>query len=234
MMKSQGPPKVLPPSNAIQDAGITAGFSLAQPAVAAGRAIDARRIATAFFLSGFAALIYQICWQRLLFVVIGVDLESVTIVVSTFMMGLGLGALVGGALADRYPARIPLIFCLFEGAIALFGLASVDLILWLGTVLVGVSRTTSALVCFLTLLLPTMCMGATLPMLIANAFRTSRNIGLSTGSLYFINTMGAALGAFISGFLLFYWFDIRVCVGLAAGLNLLASLTVASIALTRP
>ena len=46
-----------------------------------------------FMISGTAALIYQICWQRLLFEGFGVDMESVTIVVSTFMLGLGLGAL---------------------------------------------------------------------------------------------------------------------------------------------
>ena len=40
-----------------------------------------------FFVSGAAALIYQICWQRLLFESVGVDIESVTIIVSTFMLG---------------------------------------------------------------------------------------------------------------------------------------------------
>jgi len=68
------------------------------------------RVATAFFLSGAAALIYQVVWQRLLFVVVGVDIESVTIVVSTFMMGLGVGAILGGWLADIFPRRILLVF----------------------------------------------------------------------------------------------------------------------------
>ena len=56
-----------------------------------------------FFLSGIAALVYQVCWQRMLFVAFGVDIESVTIIVSTFMFGLGARALLGGELADRYP-----------------------------------------------------------------------------------------------------------------------------------
>lgn len=67
-------------------------------------------IAAAFFLSGFAALVYQLAWQRLLFVMVGVDIESVTIIVSTFMLGLGLGAVLGGWLADRWPTRILLAF----------------------------------------------------------------------------------------------------------------------------
>ena len=45
-----------------------------------------------FFLSGFPALIYQIVWQRALFTIFGVNVESVMVVVSAFMLGLGLGA----------------------------------------------------------------------------------------------------------------------------------------------
>src|SRR5438552_269739 len=48
---------------------------------------------TLFFFSGFPALIYQIVWQRSLFVIYGINIESVTIVVSAFMLGLGLGSL---------------------------------------------------------------------------------------------------------------------------------------------
>lgn len=45
-----------------------------------------------FFFSGCAALIYQVIWQRMLFTIFGVNLESVTIIVSVFMFGLGVGA----------------------------------------------------------------------------------------------------------------------------------------------
>ena len=40
-----------------------------------------------FFCSGFPALIYQIVWQRALFAIYGINIESVTIVVSAFMLG---------------------------------------------------------------------------------------------------------------------------------------------------
>ena len=50
-----------------------------------------------FFLSGFPALIYQIVWQRTLFAIYGVNMESVTVVVSAFMLGLG----------TRQPGRRP-------------------------------------------------------------------------------------------------------------------------------
>ncbi|HVN29684.1 MAG TPA: hypothetical protein VMT64_14400, partial [Candidatus Binataceae bacterium] len=52
-----------------------------------------------FFFSGIPALSYQIVWERALFTVYGVNVESVTVVVSTFMLGLGLGSLAGGYLS---------------------------------------------------------------------------------------------------------------------------------------
>ena len=44
-----------------------------------------KTIKAVFFLSGIAALIYQIAWQRMLFTAFGVDLESITIIISVFM-----------------------------------------------------------------------------------------------------------------------------------------------------
>src|SRR5712675_523001 len=54
-----------------------------------------------FFVSGFPALLYQIVWQRALFTLYGVNIESVTMVVTAFMLGLGLGSLAGGRLSER-------------------------------------------------------------------------------------------------------------------------------------
>src|SRR5262249_59493759 len=64
-----------------------------------------------FFLSGFPALFYQIVWQRSLFAIYGVNIESVTVVVSAFMLGLGAGSLAGGRLSAR--PRLPRLLPLF-------------------------------------------------------------------------------------------------------------------------
>lgn len=184
-------------------------------------------VAAAFFLSGFAALVYQLAWQRLLFVVIGVDIESVTIIVSTFMLGLGIGAVLGGQWADRRPQHILTAFCVAEALIAAYGLVSVDLLQACALLFAGLSRPAAAALSFALLILPTLCMGATLPMLVAHGWQRSGNVGVSTGTLYFINTLGAACGAFAMGFLLLYWLDLRQVVWLAAGLNAVASTVVA-------
>ena len=58
-----------------------------------------RILCVLFFFSGFPALIYQLTWQRELFLIFGVNIESVTIVVTAFMLGLGFGSLAGGWLS---------------------------------------------------------------------------------------------------------------------------------------
>ena len=81
-------------------------------------------LAGIFFISGLSALIYQVCWQRLLFTGFGVDLTSITVIVSAFMAGLGVGAFFGGRIADKYPQNFILIFCLIELGIGCFGFFS--------------------------------------------------------------------------------------------------------------
>src|SRR5688572_5669201 len=78
-----------------------------------------------FFLSGFAALLYQVVWQRMLTFFGGADIYSVTIIVSAFMGGLGFGSLAGGYLADRLDSRRRLVaFAVCELAIAAFAIFS--------------------------------------------------------------------------------------------------------------
>jgi len=48
-----------------------------------------------FIISGFSALIYQVVWQRILFTAFGVNIESITLIVSIFMFGLGIGSISG-------------------------------------------------------------------------------------------------------------------------------------------
>jgi len=178
-----------------------------------------------FFGSGFAALAYQLCWQRVLFASFGIDIESVTIIVSTFMLGLGVGAIGGGWAADRYPHRLLSLFACCEAAIGLFGLASVALIRQIADWFVLAPVPVIATVSFIILALPTSMMGATLPMLVAHVVRRNGNVGASIGSLYFANTLGAATGCMVVGFFWFYSFDLPSAVRTAAAVNFLVAIT---------
>ena len=179
-----------------------------------------------FLLSGMCALVYQIAWQRILFTAFGSDLESVTIIVSAFMLGLGAGALVGGALADRFPRQALILFALAEGGIGLFAWVSPPLFRWAGEITAVASLPVIAVVNFALVLVPTLLMGASLPILVTDVSRRWRNIGRSTGQLYAVNTLGAALGALLAGFVLFYWLTIDEAIHLAALGNFVVALGV--------
>jgi predicted membrane-bound spermidine synthase len=186
-----------------------------------------RTVHAVFFLSGAAALAYQLCWQRLLFVSFGIDIESVTIIVSTFMLGLGIGAWVGGRVADRWPTRLVAMFAAFELAIGLFGLASEPLIRTVATHTLGSPRVAVATVNFALLLIPTSLMGATLPILVTHAVRQNGLIGASIGRLYFVNTLGAALGTLALTSFGFRHIGITTTIWLAALVNFVVASSLA-------
>lgn len=177
-------------------------------------------LGVAFLCSGAAGLIYQVAWQRLLFATFGVDLISVCIIVSTFMLGLGLGALAGGWLSDRFPASTLQIFVLCEVVIGAFGLVSPILIRALAVAMNDASFAVSAVANFLLMLIPTVFMGATLPVLIAHLVRIWKNVGSATGHLYALNTLGAMLGSSLTAFWLFHIMELDQAIRLAATINL--------------
>ena len=76
---------------------------------------------------------------------------------------------------------------------------------------------------FALLLIPTTLMGATLPILVTHVLRTYRNLGVSVGVLYFSNTLGASLGAFLTGFLILYYCGLTETICIGAGLNVAVS-----------
>lgn len=188
-----------------------------------GRKISESVLLAVFFVSGGSALIYQVAWQRLLFSAFGVDIESITIVVSTFMLGLGCGALLGGQAADRFRSRIIELFAVCEVGIGFFGILSTALIPAVGEEFMHHNLPVIVLVNFLLILFPTTLMGATLPLLVAYLFRSTTSVGVSIGSLYLANTLGAALGAIATGTVIFIFFTINQAIYIAAVGNFLVA-----------
>src|SRR5882724_4703960 len=86
-----------------------------------------RVLCVLFFFSGFPALIYQLTWQRALFRIFGVNIESVTIVVTAFMLGLGLGGLGGGWLSKRRGIALLPLLAAIELLTGAFGLVSLGI-----------------------------------------------------------------------------------------------------------
>ncbi|MBX3211099.1 MAG: hypothetical protein KF850_03630 [Labilithrix sp.] len=148
-----------------------------------------------FLLSGFAALLYQIVWQRALYAIYGINIESVTMVVTAFMLGLGVGSLAGGVVSKDAKRPVLLYFSLVELGIGLFGVVSLSVFHAVGNVTLGMGAVPTFFVTFLLVLVPTVLMGSTLPLLVAHLVRENKNVGKSVGTLYFVNTLGSAFAS---------------------------------------
>lgn len=177
-----------------------------------------------FLLSGFAALLYQIVWQRALYAIYGINIESVTMVVTAFMLGLGVGSVAGGVVSKDPKRPVLLMFALVELGIGLFGLVSLRVFHAVGEATLGMSAFGTFVVTFLLVLVPTLLMGSTLPLLVSHLVRSSKNVGKSVGSLYFVNTLGSAFASAAAVLFVMKSAGLQGTVRAAALLNITVSL----------
>jgi spermidine synthase len=164
-----------------------------------------------FFVSGASGLVYEVVWLRWLVHLFGATTLAVATILTAFMGGLALGSWLGGRLAARLPHPLRaygwLEIAIGAWALALPAtLAAIPPALrWLGATEAS-SFTALSLARFglagALLLLPTACMGATLPLLAEAAAPRIAGRGGRVGRLYAVNTAGAVLGTATAGFLL--------------------------------
>jgi spermidine synthase len=187
-------------------------------------------LAILFFLSGASALIYQVLWLRLLGLVFGVTVHAASTVWAAFMAGLALGSIAAGLAGDR--VRRPLLW--FGAAEILTGLTAVltpAAIAALQNVYVDVAPSlpdrgaaTVAVrfaMAFGVLLVPTVLMGATMPLLVRSSAFSGSSLGTRAGALYAANTAGAIAGTLLAGLFLIPSYGIRASFAVAAGVNIL-------------
>ncbi len=182
-----------------------------------------------FAATGFSALTLQVVWQRVLSLHAGVDLLAATTVVTAFMAGLGLGSLAGGALADRLGARRSLLaFALSNAGIGAFAWSSLWLFYDVYRRYAAALDSAAAMFAFhfLLLVVPTTLMGLSLPLLARGTVAAVREIAPLVGRLYAVNTLGAALGAAVAGWVLLGELGFVATVRVAAGLNFAAAAVV--------
>ena len=185
-----------------------------------------------FFLSGFAALLYQTAWTRELSFVFGTSELAVAAVLAAYMGGLALGAATAARFALKL-RRPVLAYGVLELAIAGSALAVPAAIRGINAVYVGMLGGGAELpaggagaaalfqlgAAFAVLLPPTAFMGATLPLLARHAVRSEAEIGSRVGVLYAINTAGAIAGTVCAAFWLMPELGLRRTVWTGAALN---------------
>jgi spermidine synthase len=179
-----------------------------------------------FVISGVSAMIYQIVWQRALLMIYGSNSESVAMVVASFLMGLGIGSLLGGWLTKWPRAPLVLLFGSAELGVGAYGLVSLRWFEQAGSMTSQWGMLGTSVAAFGLVFLPTLLMGATLPLLVAHQVRKTGHVGSSVSRLYFVNTLGAALGAIIAARWLLGELGMATTVKVAAALNATAALAI--------
>ena len=181
------------------------------------------------FLSGSAALIYQVAWTKMLALAFGGTTLAMSAVVAGFMGGMGIGAWR----YHRLDRRIGAPLATYAGLE--LGIAASTLLLtlvlqqmpravaraapWIPDV-AGADDLLRVVAVFVLLLLPSALMGATYPALCTVLIRSPRAVDLHLGRIYGLNTVGAAVGALLAGLVTVEQLGLRGSVLLANLLNL--------------
>lgn len=184
-------------------------------------------VAACFFLSGAAGLVYEIVWMRMLSLVFGHTIFAVTTVLAAFMAGLAFGAFLFGRVIDLRgrPLRV---YGLLEVGIGLYALLVpgllaqaqlVYLVLYRSLGLSFAFTLAQFVLVFVTLLVPTTLMGASLPVLAKFFVDREDSLGRGVGDLYAVNTFGAVLGSTAAGFVLLPAIGVKATTGFAAGVD---------------
>jgi spermidine synthase len=198
-----------------------------------------------FLLSGGTSLIYQVVWVRHMTLIFGSTAFAVSTVLTAFMAGLALGSYIFGRWIDRRGSPL-LTYASLEAIVGVYALliplifeALVPIYQWVwdnfspNYYLFSLVRFVLA---FLILMIPTTCMGGTLPVLSKfYALVPGGQMTLSVSSLYAVNTLGAVLGTALAGFFLIPAAGLFRTVLVASMTNLsLAGLIVAIVGTARP
>jgi spermidine synthase len=197
-------------------------------------------------LAGFAALVCEVAWFRLLALTLGASAYAFTIMLVGFLIGIGLGGWIGGRWSDRSlrlggRKRVLSDLARIQIGVAVFCWAAMLLYGQLPFMFVWLYRETGGstwllfpaelLLSLLIMVCPTFLMGATFPYLVRAAAGPAETISRPVGRLYGFNTIGALLGAGLGGLVLLPALHIRGAVLAAVAVNICAAFVAGAAAL---
>jgi spermidine synthase len=170
------------------------------------------------FLSGFAALLYEVAWTRVLSLVLGPTVYAFSLMLTTFIVALALGSYLLSKLMKRWAERFSRserFFFLLAGIEVLVGLSAWLILPLLGRLPLVVGdlvrryaddftrlQLIQCSLIFCLLLVPMVLLGMTVPLVSKLYVRERKTLGEELGHVYAANTIGAIVGSLLAGFLL--------------------------------
>ncbi|MFA5028540.1 MAG: fused MFS/spermidine synthase, partial [Candidatus Methylomirabilota bacterium] len=200
----------------------------ATPVAAAARSRLDLLLLVGFALSGGAAMVYENAWTRALSMVIGMSTYSFTIMLTTFLTGLGLGSLL---YARWWGTRTVGLagFGLVQMGIALTALLTIPLFEQIPFLFLrlrhgfgdsfGQFLAVQTFFSAAVMLPPTLLLGTTFPVAARLYTQQLYRVGQSVGTAYASNTLGAIAGAFLGGFVLIPTLGVQHSIGLGVAVN---------------
>lgn len=195
-------------------------------------------VAVAIGLAGFAVLVYEVAWSRLLGLMLGGSTYTFSLMLIVFLAGIAGGGKLGGTLADwamqrGNVSRLLWTFAFIELAIALLSYLAMYLYpelpvwyVWLFDWLDASQRpeavwAVSMLLAALIMAPPAVLMGMHFPVAIRCVVRPEDSLGSPVGFLYGVNTLGGVAGAFLAGFVFLphLWMQGTIFVAALAGIG---------------
>ena len=186
-------------------------------------------VAILFFVSGVCGLIYEVLWIRLFSFILGNTYFSISIIIASFMFGL----FIGSYLIRRYILKnintlvwygVIEIFVGLFAALLVIAFPAIENIYQIIYKILGqyevIHKLTNLVVTFTIISIPTIAMGATLPLVIQFYNKKKNLFAKDLSNLYSINTIGGALGVFVAGFYLIEFVGIKAGIIVAATLNI--------------
>ncbi len=189
-------------------------------------------IALIFVFSGTAGLIYQIVWFKYLSLSVGNSTFAQMIVLATFLSGLAIGNYIFGKKTDSLTNPLK-IYAIIEITIGIYAAAYPILDSIFSDLFFTIASGTSLesgdfsynllrfVLSAVLLLIPTIAMGGTLPLLTSFFVNNIENTRKDVATLYFLNSFGAVFGVFLAGFLFIETFGLELTIYIAGMVNLI-------------
>jgi len=197
-------------------------------------------VAIAMGLAGFAALVYEVAWTRVLGLLIGPTVYAFSVMLLAFLVGIAVGGLLGGRVADRVLGLRGIRGVLVLLAGVEVGVAALSWLLvhlypelpfwyvwlfdWLGVAgRPGLMWGLGTLISGLVMTPPAVLMGFAFPVAVRLVVQGDQ-LGRPVGWIYGANTLGGVVGASLAGFVLLPWLEVSGTIYVAGLANLGAAL----------
>ncbi|MBM3131387.1 MAG: hypothetical protein FJ009_22530 [Chloroflexi bacterium] len=179
-----------------------------------------RALLVGLFVSGFAAIGYEVVWTRVLSLFMDRTVFAYTTILCSALLGIALGSWLLRA-ASAWIRRPILVLALLEIGVVWISLFSIGLI---SQAIPSRTEWGIPLSLGIILVIPNALLGATLPLAIRVYQEEFKHVAQSVGDLYSANVLGGVLGSLITGFVLLSTLGSQSTIIFLAALNGLVAL----------